>query len=60
MLSGTVRLLSIVLPWGVAPGGGGKFSGVSLIMPMLVWYMIQAMSQHRAAFVFYFSWYFTR
>jgi len=60
MLSGSHRRLSIVRPRGAAPGGGEIFFGVSLILPMLVWYMIQAMSQHRAAFGFYFSWYFTR
>jgi hypothetical protein len=60
MLSGTPRRLSIVRPAGARHAGGKKFSGVSLILPMLVWYMIQAMSQHRAAFGFYFSWYFTR
>jgi hypothetical protein len=60
MLSGTVRRLSIVWPWGAATGRGEKFSGVSLILPILVWYMIRTMSQHRAAFGFYFSWYFTR
>jgi hypothetical protein len=31
-----------------------------LILPMNVWYMIGTMSQHNAAFGFYFGWYFIR
>ena len=61
MLSGTPRRLSIVRLGAVGPGPpGGNFFGVFLILPPLVWYMIGTMSQHRAAFDFYFSWYFTR
>jgi hypothetical protein len=60
MLSGRLRRLSIVRPGAGAPWRCGKIFGVFLILPMVVWYMIRTMSQHRAAFGFYFSWYFTR
>ena len=60
MLSGTLRRLSILRPRDAAPRAGEIFSGVFLILPMVVWYMIRTMSQHLAAFGFYFSWYFTR
>ena len=60
MLSGTPRRLSILRPGQAAAAPAEIFSGVFLILPMFVWYMIGTMSQHRAAFGFYFSWYFTR
>jgi hypothetical protein len=61
MLSGTPRRLSIVRVGATDSGGRyGNFFGVFLILPPDVWYMIGTMSQHRAAFGFYFSWYFTR